>query len=353
MAQLSAIKAMFHNDAKVLERLERMEMCQESTKQLVAEISRMLNPAHRPGSHQELGGASGDNLHRQNSCGNSCASVLGREPSCAGSEGLHDHHVGFSSARGSDQAGETAMERVVESLRRKSCLQLGMEGGLKAVAAGMGGGGSVQGSDTVCGVSVDPHRVEATRAKSALDHARADPSIMPFVRSVSDGGVWASAPAAQKPRPAPADALRQAAAPPLKVKLGLLVEMGQDGEEQRSSTSPGDAATAEAYHKPGAGSQAADPKPASQPVSCAPRVPGRRSPPVASPSWPGKREHPPGPSPPARQDNGICRTPPAAPPPAAPPTAAPPTSSVERTPPARDRVVVAQLVHWERPGDGA
>jgi hypothetical protein len=49
MAQLSAIKAMFHNDAKVLERLDRIETWHVSTKHVITEIFNMLKSIDKSG----------------------------------------------------------------------------------------------------------------------------------------------------------------------------------------------------------------------------------------------------------------------------------------------------------------
>ena len=56
MAQLGAIKTMFHNDAKVLDRLDRIENSHESTKKIVTEILDLLKSIHGPGLHKQVNG---------------------------------------------------------------------------------------------------------------------------------------------------------------------------------------------------------------------------------------------------------------------------------------------------------
>ena len=57
MAQLSAIKAMFHNDAKVLERLDRIETSHESINSLLVDMFKMLKSfdmLHSPVEHSGI-----------------------------------------------------------------------------------------------------------------------------------------------------------------------------------------------------------------------------------------------------------------------------------------------------------
>ena len=56
MAQLGAIKSMFHNNIKVLDRLDKIEHSHESTKALVTQILDLLESIHGPGLHKQVNG---------------------------------------------------------------------------------------------------------------------------------------------------------------------------------------------------------------------------------------------------------------------------------------------------------
>jgi hypothetical protein len=76
---------MFHNDAKVLERLEKIETSHESTKHLLVEIFKMLKSFDMPRQLVEESGNSGPNLSRNNSISNQ------DEPCSVEAEGKHVH----------------------------------------------------------------------------------------------------------------------------------------------------------------------------------------------------------------------------------------------------------------------
>jgi hypothetical protein len=116
MAQLSAIKAMFHNDAKVLERLDRIETCHESTQHIMTEIFNMLQLVNFSGLQQLPGYREDSGDNKPESSESSCAGNTLCESYCMDDGGRDVHDVSCKTRRDADQISAEGRESSFDPL---------------------------------------------------------------------------------------------------------------------------------------------------------------------------------------------------------------------------------------------
>jgi hypothetical protein len=229
MAQLAAIKAMFHNDAKVLERLDRIETCHESTNLVVTAIFKYLKSVEKPIFDDHLAESSKDSKGVEDSWDtkkdqNICYAENDVQPDCA---------AVFTSGSSAHQTSAVQILQKDESLRQSVggtdynsiiCELVEMEV-------------SAQGSGSIL-KSENEHNGQVLVSMGAIDLGGADLELTQLENSISNGEKMESIPLSRNSRPVPNDAYFQKASSPLQ--NGLCKMMADPTTHDASEDSAGD-----------------------------------------------------------------------------------------------------------------